>query len=128
MSSLIQLRFRKGQNLYSIAYNHYSEGLSEPPPGPNYISNDGIRPKRRKASLLPEENDRIDVLHLSSLDEYLGPAPCIAGFLLTENEPEILFWDTYLKLAWAHQSTWSIEAEFDEKVEAWFPIIRFTST
>ena len=72
--------------------------------------------------------DRTDVLHLSSLDEYLGPAPCIAGFLLTENETEILFWDTYLKLAWAHQSTWSIEAEFDEKVEAWFPIIRFTST
>ncbi|KJA29181.1 hypothetical protein HYPSUDRAFT_32557 [Hypholoma sublateritium FD-334 SS-4] len=107
-SSITKLRFKKGQNLYSVAYNYYSEGLSEPPPGPNYISNDGIRSKRH---------------------EYLGPAPCVAGFLLTENDTEILlFWDAYLKVAWAHQNTWRIEAEFDEKVEAWFPIIRFTST
>ncbi len=72
--------------------------------------------------------DEVKISHMSSIDEYLGPAPCVAGFLLTENETEILFWDAYLKVAWTHQSTWSIEAEFDEKVEAWFPIIRFTST
>lgn len=53
---MVQLRFRKGENLYALAYNHYSEGLSGPPPGRNYISDDGIHPKRRESLLLLEEH------------------------------------------------------------------------
>lgn len=64
---------------------------------------------------------------ISSIDEYLGPAPCFAGFRLTGNEAEILFWDSYLRLAWIHQSTWDIKAEFNEMVEAWLPVVRHTS-
>ncbi|KAF5330695.1 hypothetical protein D9619_006043 [Psilocybe cf. subviscida] len=105
-SSPDKLRFRKGDNLFILAYNHYSQSLSGPAPGQNYISDDGISAKRH---------------------EYLGPSPCIAGFLQRENTVEILFWDSYIRLAWIHEHTWDIGAQFDEVVEAWLPVIRTAS-
>ncbi|THV01006.1 hypothetical protein K435DRAFT_421114 [Dendrothele bispora CBS 962.96] len=108
-SSTLEIPFQRGQDLSSLAYHHYSERFSpsEKIPLKNYVSADGIAPRRY---------------------EYLGPQPCIAGFHMDSSEgtgvTQILWWDAVLQLAWSNDETWSIDAEFDEIVQTWLPVIR----
>ncbi|THU99109.1 hypothetical protein K435DRAFT_964569 [Dendrothele bispora CBS 962.96] len=108
-SPVKKIPFQHGQDLSSLAYHHYAERFSpsEKTPAKNYVSADGIAPRRY---------------------EYLGPQPCIAGFHMDSSEgtgvTQILWWDAVLQLAWSNDETWSIDAEFDETVQSWLPVIQ----
>ena len=44
-----KLPYRKGQDLFVVAYNHYAEIVTEEA-GPNFVCNDGIRSMRREST------------------------------------------------------------------------------
>ncbi|KAF5358911.1 hypothetical protein D9758_004805 [Tetrapyrgos nigripes] len=102
-----KIPFREGQHLFSLTYYHYSKAFSpsEELPSKNYVSTDGIAPRRY---------------------EYLGPQPCIAGFLMDPSDgvTQILWWDSFLHMAWSNNETWAVDAQFDETVQSWLPIIQ----
>lgn len=64
-------------------------------------------------------------LKYSPADEFMGPLPCIGGFLIHEGRARILFYDKYLQVAWSEDDTWEVDAEFDETVHSWIPIPMF---
>lgn len=104
------VRFKRGDDLNSITYQHYNTPVSkEGVMGVNYvqhISPDGtgaIRPKRH---------------------EYLGPSPRVASYRFSRSTCEIEFWESYLEQAWIGKTYWTVEEEFDEEVQWWFPVER----
>ncbi|GBE82680.1 hypothetical protein SCP_0410650 [Sparassis crispa] len=95
-----KLGFRQGDDLNRIVFEFYNEEVQKNYPGPNFIAQDGLRPKRY---------------------EYLGPMPFVVGYQLSEaaGEASIEWWDRYLQLKWINDGTWRNEVDFDDNVQGW---------
>ncbi|KAF9074745.1 hypothetical protein BDP27DRAFT_1316760 [Rhodocollybia butyracea] len=104
-SKVAKIPFRKGEDLFGMAFYYYSELASDEvcATGLNYVPNSGsISPRRY---------------------EYLGPKPCISGFYLEGKHVQVLFYDSLLKKQWRANGTWTLSIEFDQTVECYVPFI-----
>ncbi len=90
----------------------------------NYVSSDGVvSPGKRYVAGDFRPRSLTPVPHRH---EYLGPAPCVAGFRfdLASKTARIEWWDRHLAQMWIGDGTWKIEVYFDEVVGGWVSLPR----
>ncbi|KAF7797948.1 hypothetical protein EIP86_009155 [Pleurotus ostreatoroseus] len=96
------IKFSKGQDMNVLLYSFY-DSIPDPKfTGVNFVSSDGVvSPGKRH--------------------EYLGPAPCVAGyrFDFASKTARVEWWDRRLDQMWIGRSTWKIEVYHDEVVGGW---------
>ncbi|KAF5388994.1 hypothetical protein D9757_005126 [Collybiopsis confluens] len=101
-----EVPYTAGENLFRLAWRHYSQTVaSDEQLGWNYVNADGIAIRRRTPTSFPLF---INAVYAIFTDEYLGPSPAVAGFVVEDGKTIILFYDHHLGKAWSTSGVWKI--------------------
>ncbi|TCD68698.1 hypothetical protein EIP91_009982 [Steccherinum ochraceum] len=99
-NGLSKIQFREGDDLNAAVFAFYNTTTPPDYPGYNYVTTDGLISKR---------------------NDYLGPAPYVAGyqFAFDSNDCYVEWWDAYLREKWTGTRRWEHEPYWDETVHGW---------